>query len=73
LDDFVAGRASEAGDEAGAASVMVGMAPVGMMAGSLGRTGASILKTGSASTPRVVHTSLLNGRGMDVQRRILIR
>jgi len=72
LDDFVAGSAAEAGDEAGTAGVVVGVAPVGWCRSvwdERGRQGGDrycLDRSGS-------HTSLLNGRGVDVQRRILIR
>jgi hypothetical protein len=70
LDDVVAGSAAEAGDKAGTASVVVGMAPIGMA--TLKRQGPVIVKTVLASTVTEVHTSLSNGRGVVVQRRILI-
>jgi hypothetical protein len=72
LDDFVAGSAAEAGDEAGAAGVVIGVAPVGVVTVNLGRAGSGRVVTATASTARVVHTSLLNERGEEVQRRILI-
>jgi len=50
LDDFVAGSAAEAGDEAGTAGVVVGVAPVGVVAISLGRAGSGRVVTATAST-----------------------
>jgi len=71
LNDVVVGSAAEAGDETGAAGIVVGVAPIGMAA--LRRQGPGIVKTVLASTVTEVHTSLSNGRGVVVQRRILIR
>jgi hypothetical protein len=70
LHDVVVGSAAEAGDKAGAAGVVIGMAPIGMAA--LRRQGLGIVKTVLASTVTEVHTSLSNGRGVVVQLRILI-
>jgi hypothetical protein len=70
LDNVVAGHATKAGNEAGAAGVVIGVAPIGMAA--LRRHGPDIVKTVLASTVTEVHTSLSNGRGVVVQRRILI-
>ena len=70
LNDVVVGSAAEAGDKTGAASVVVGVAPIGMAA--LRRQGPSIVKTVLASTVTEVHTSLSNEWGVVVQRRILI-
>src|SRR5882757_5338909 len=70
LDNVVARSATEAGNETGAAGVVIGMAPIGMAA--LRRQGSDIVQTALASTVTEVHTSLSNGRGVVVQRRILI-
>jgi hypothetical protein len=70
LNDVVTGGPTEAGDKTRTAGVMVGVAPVGVM--TPGRAGSRILKTALASTVPEVHTSVLNGQGVDVQRRILI-
>ncbi len=70
LNNVVVGSAAKAGNETGAAGVVVRVAPVGMTA--LRRQGPDIVKTVLASTVTEVHTSLSNGRGLVVQRRILI-
>ncbi len=70
LNNVVTGSAAKAGDETGAAGVVVGVAPIGMT--TLRRQGPSIVKTVLASTVTEVHTSLSNGWGVEVQRRILI-
>jgi hypothetical protein len=72
LDNVVAGSATEAGDEASTAGVVVRVAPVGMMKLSLRQTGSGILAGAMVSTVPEVHTSLSNGWGVVVQRRILI-
>ncbi len=72
LDNVVAGSATEAGDEASTAGVVVRVAPVGVMALSLRRAGSGMLMIALASTVRERHTSLSNGWGVVVQRRILI-
>jgi len=69
LDNVVAGSAAEAGDEASAAGIVIGVAPIGMAAL---RQGPDIVMTVLASTVTEVHTSLSNGRGGVVQRRIWI-
>jgi hypothetical protein len=70
LDDVIARRGTEAGNEACTACVVVWVTPVGVTLPQ--RPGPRILVTALASTVPVVHTSLLNGWGLDVQRRILI-
>lgn len=70
LNNVVVGSTAEASDEAGTAGIMVGVAPVGMA--TLKRQGSDIVKTVQVSTVAEVHTSLSNGRGVVVQRRILI-
>jgi hypothetical protein len=70
LDDVVAGRAAEAGNEPGTAGVVVRVAPMGVT--TLRRHGPGIAMIVLASTVTKVHTSLSNGRGTVVQRRILI-
>src|SRR5216683_1553240 len=72
LDNVVAGGTTEAGDEASTAGVVVRVAPVGMMKLSLRQTGSGILADAMVSTVPEVHTSLSNGWGVVVQRRILI-
>src|SRR5439155_8805355 len=70
LDNVIAGSPTEAGNETCTAGVVVWVAPVGVTTPS--RPGSRILMTGLASTVPAAHTSLLNGRGVEVQRRILI-
>jgi hypothetical protein len=69
LDNVVTGGTTEAGNKARTAGVVVWVAPVGVTTQSLG---SRVLMTALASTIPEVHTSLLNGQGVDVQRRILI-
>jgi len=71
LDDVVAGSRAEAGDKSCAASIVVRVAPIGMTGLRRARTRTVMIDL--ASTTLMVHTSLLNGEGVDVQRRILIR
>jgi hypothetical protein len=71
LDDLVTGSTAESRNEAGTAGVVVGVAPVGMVTVNPGRAGPGRVVTAIAWTARV-HTSLLNRRAVDVQRRILI-
>jgi hypothetical protein len=53
LDNVVAGGAAEAGDEAGAAGIVVGVAPVGMT--GRGRAWVGILFYALPSTMRIDH------------------
>jgi hypothetical protein len=72
LDNVVARSATEAGNESCTAGVVVRVAPVGVINLRPRRAGSGMLVAAVSSTVPIVHTSLLNGRGVDVQRRILI-